>query len=271
MDGYFRYAVRLWPVFFVGVVIDLLAWGLAAVSHSSMTGPPASILGVLCLALNPASLPTPEMYSPTFSRLDPGLSSDIETYAERSGVSPLPVKVLTGSYGKKTLNAWLKDKTIFVTERALREGSEGEIRYMLAHELAHWIRLEEHRKKVAPGGKGLVWPLILILTLVVPTLAWVKVAGNPWLHFGPAVIVGTLLIILTTRNKVPSYSTPELELWCDRKAVELTGDAESAMSMIQKVNAGTKEKSPKLSGYPKTAERIENIRSMTRGQEIVER
>lgn len=266
MVGYFRFAVKAWPIVVALLGIDLIAALIAYLFNTSASGPPLAITGFIALGVNPFINPTMEMYDPSQSPEDPNLSRQVEAMAKTMNLKPPKVKRLTGPKGSSLINAWLKDNTIFITDKAVQRMSDAEVTFLLGHELGHVKRLEERRASFKAFPPVFAW-LVIILFIVV--MACIKVDFY-WPYraviFGAVAVSLILAIKFLEKNPINSK---EIELECDRIGAELCGDYQSAYSAIEKLTANEKPIDVKLSNYPSREQRLSQITELSARQSAV--
>jgi len=260
--GYLRFALKLWPVIAYGIAVDVLTAVIADRLGAAITGPPVTLILLVVIVLNPLILPSREIFEPTHSPLDVALTRELHVLAELACVEPVPCHRLTGRFGKQHVTAIIKDKRIFVTQLAIeRLGIEG-VRFMLAHEVAHLIRLKELSELRPQGGRGVGLWLFAMATFMAFGIVVLRV--NP---LGPKTVVGLGLMLLAVTPALVyaskySVTSPEIELWCDKKGAEITGDPQAALETLQVILEKQTARDARWAGYPTAESRLGQMRAI---------
>ncbi|HVT13643.1 MAG TPA: M48 family metalloprotease [Fimbriimonadaceae bacterium] len=263
-----RFAIRLWPLLLYGFLLDVVTMITVIRVHGSFIGPPMTGFCLLVFVVNPFVLPTAEMYNPKYSPRDEELSREFADMAGPFDVEPLPVHRLTGKWGRSKITAIIKEKRIFVTQAAIdKVGPEG-VRWMLGHELAHLIRLKAGRQKLQERRR--LVQVVGITSIATISIGMVAMRVGP---FGPRTWIGIALMacaliplfFLQPKDASPSR---ELELWCDKKGAEITGDPFVALEVLRVMLEKSSKFEAKSTGYPTPAERISQMEELCRASGI---
>lgn len=265
--SYFRFALRLWPLFAVGAAIDLLSYLVAYWLGGAVAGPPVAFLAVAIPMLHPVAVATVEAYDPNHAPRDEGLTQEFAFLASRSQVEPRPVHRLTGRFGSKYVTGLLRDGKVFVTQLAVDRLSPEAITFVLGHEVAHLIHLKELRARNPRSGRAGAAILILAALTIIAGLVIMRqssIGPNVLVGFCLLVIGGVSLILFVRSNPINS---PEIELWCDRKGAELAGDPAAALTALEIILADVTPREAKWTGYPTPQARLDQMGAMVREME----
>jgi STE24 endopeptidase len=210
---------------------------------------------------------TPILISPLFNTFTPlpqnELRADITGMAERAGVQVGEVYVMDASRRTTAANAYVaglgSTKRVVLYDTLLEEFTPGEVRLVVAHELAH-----QHYRDV-PNG-------LLYLAIVAPfgLLAAARI-GERLGGTVPAVFLGIALMgpaVTTVSNQL----SRAVEARADRYAMELTGDPEQLIEFERRITLqNVSDPAPPgwvsflLGTHPTTMQRIGQALTLSRG------
>lgn len=260
MVGRFNFLKRLWPVVAYLASLEIAAIGTAYALGVPLTGPSLCLFVVVFL-FNPFILPAAEMYDPSLAIDDASLTEKANRMARVMDIDCLPVKVLVGPVGKDTINAFCKEKSIFITSRAVLELSDAAVLFMLGHEIGHL----RHNKDLAIRLKNrppVKWPFWLFLALLTAFCVSIRLEIDSAAHILLIVLlVGSAIPLVWLQGKDP-VTSKEIELFCDRIGAELCGDPQAALEALDRMTEKETDRQAKLSGYPTRGERLAQVRGM---------
>jgi STE24 endopeptidase len=173
---------------------------------------------------------SPIVISPLFNKFTPlprnELRADIETMAERAGVHVGEVYVMDASRRTTAANAYVaglgSTKRVVLYDTLLENFSPGEVRLVVAHELAH-----QHYRDVPHG--------LLYLAVVAPFGMYaVARIGERLGGTVPAVILAIALMVPAI-TVVSNQLSRAVEARADRYAMELTGDPQQLIAFQRRI------------------------------------
>lgn len=178
--------------------------------------------------------------------------------AQRVGVPLPPVMIgtlLQGPYG-----ALINQQKLTVTPAMADRFSDGELDFVIAHELAHLKENHVAKKKAMIFG-----PLLLFTALFAIILAGKSISFNisPAYTFSPFILI--LVLGYPYRHWISSTSK-KFEYIADEMAVRITRDKDSAISALTKMTRQDGlpgfDEVDFLASHPTIAKRIERIRAI---------
>lgn len=265
MVGYVRFLARIWPALAFCFLCDctylfLKLW----LGLKSSGAPPIIAIVFPTFALNPFILPTSAMYNPKLSPKDDELSDLAKEMLESERQTPIPVHRLVDSFGKKKINGYYKDGKIFISQKAIDELTPGELRFIVGHEVAHILRL--NAEKVGGRNIGIGW-LIAALTWLFFAFVIIRLEFGGWQYLPLGLLMLPMVIFAIRQGNSAKAPSPELELWCDAKGAELSGDYPSALTALEKLTIQSSDRASKFSGYPTRERRLNHMRELVKSTE----
>ena len=263
MVSWFWYLRSIGALALFGLVVDLITFGISRTYHIPLTfGIPLTIFLPMVVALNPAINPTLDYHNPKLKEPSEELTKLAESYLSQLGIPAVPVNILHGRYAQKVVNGLARHKEILITERAFQELTDEEIKFVVAHEVAH-LKWKDNVSRVNRP----IHPFVRnsIVSLVVLTMAGFMVAlrlETGWVPKGAAV-AGFCLTLLGAHAVTPRNSAPpkQIELWCDATAVELTNDPTAAIFALKKLDHPKTKVDKALANHPDLVTRLKNLES----------
>ncbi|MGH2947137.1 MAG: M48 family metallopeptidase [Solirubrobacteraceae bacterium] len=210
---------------------------------------------------------SPILISPLFNTFTPlpqnELRADVTDMAERAGVQVGEVYVMDASRRTTAANAYVaglgSTKRVVLYDTLLEEFTPGEVRLVVAHELAH-----QHFRDVPHG--------LLYLAIVTPfgMLAAARI-GERLGGTVPAVFLA-IAIMLPAVTIVSNQLSRDVEARADRYAMELTGDPEQLIAFERRITVqNVSDPAPPgwvsflLGTHPTTMQRIGQALALSRG------
>jgi STE24 endopeptidase len=198
-------------------------------------------LGVLVAGVTVAlALLGPVLIAPRFEQTeplrDPGLRAEIVELGARAGVTVDRVEVSDASRRTRALNARVEGlgdtRRVVLFDTLLQEAPRAELRWVIAHELAH----AKHRHI----EKGVAWVAVLALPLALLAYAVVgwfsgfvdaRSRGGVSLTLRrTAIAAAAVVTLLAVTTPLSTAVSRAFEAKADWTALELTGDAEAAIA-----------------------------------------
>lgn len=220
----------------------------------------------------------PVIVTPIFNRVEPlpagPARADLERIAERAGVQVEGVFTEDASRRTRAVNAYVNglgpSRRVVIQDTALERLGPGETAAIVAHEIAH----VEYRDP----ERGLVFALLVIppATLAVQLLALALLRRRGEGAKTPAVVLPLALgvALASFALSIPGASlSREIEARADQRALELTGDPASVIS-LQRTIARTNLQDPSppavwtslFGSHPPAVERIGQARAFERAE-----
>jgi len=176
----------------------------------------------------------PVLVSPLFNRFEPVQDKEVLSMVrDLSQKVQLPVDqvlVMDASQRTTKANAYFtglgRTKRIVLYDTLLEKYPPGEIKAVVAHEMAHW-RQGHIIKGLAMGilGNFILWGLLyFILNTTIPVYG--RFPPVTW-----AVLLLFFLLVSFTSSPIQNYISRNMEVEADRIAVNLTGDIPSAVQL----------------------------------------
>lgn len=203
------------------------------------------------------------MFDPNKLTPEPELSVRLAVFAANAGVDPLPVFTVQSRHKKP--NGFVKDNRVFLTSELRETFSDDQIDFVLAHEVSHLVRTDRWKKPVKFSKSRFV--LIGVFAYVTLLCAKFSFEATWWtISFVGFFVLTILLMKPFSKDGLfhmnANQPSPELELWCDRNAVELTGNPVAAIEALERLVGDEKPFDSKLGGYPRATERLAQIRAL---------
>lgn len=179
------------------------------------------------------SLLWPIVVSPLFNNFseveDPQLVAMVNELADRAGLKVNQIMVMDASQRTNKANAYFagvgSTQRIVLYDTLLRDYDEGEIKAVIAHEMAHW-KYGHILKGLILGilGSFIVWRIIFwVLNSLYPSG---KYSPEAW-----PVLLMLLMLISFISNPLQNYVSRQMETQADIASVQLTGDIPSTIRL----------------------------------------
>lgn len=177
----------------------------------------------------------PILIDPLFYKFEPLKDEELEKailgVTERAGVSVGSVLVADASRKTNKVNAYFagigKSKRIVIYDNLLKKYSKKEVVSVIAHEVAHWKYMHV-AKNIIIGIAGMIIIFFIMFML------------RGGLNMGASVRLVMMLFITFSliayiTNPINNLISRHFEVQADGTAVELTGDIETQVEMLQKL------------------------------------
>lgn len=192
----------------------------------------------------------PILLDPLFYRYEPLSDSALQrSIVEMTAKAGIPTeRIYEANYSEKTnaINAYVDgigpSLRIVIWDTALKKLTEREILVMTAHEMAHYVK--HHLQWSAFGAIASMFVMLWLGHRALKLVLRRWSSGLSISHGADWAVLPLLLLIFSVLSfvatPVSSAVSRQAELAADRYAYELTGDAEAAVSLYQKLALSSK-------------------------------
>lgn len=231
----------------VGLSCDLLVYGISLHTHVRFGSLPITFLVLVQAMVLPLAggLPLLELAKAVHSE---NLSEAARRLGDKAKAGIFEVWV----FPSKEYSAWLQGRTVLISKAFVDTGTPEELEFVIAHEVAHSLRRRPESINVVAG--------VLIGVMVIYQALARNEIFSLWLWIlGAAAVIALIWKFRRLAQSSPPYET---ELWCDRKAVELTGNTEAARSALEKIPHPGDPGSSSWGNYPELEQRLANLQGI---------